>query len=62
MIYAIENEFLRVVAETHGADLCSIYDQRAGRENLWQGDPAVWNGRSPLLFPIVGRLKEDAYT
>lgn len=62
MIYAIENEFLRVVAETRGAELCSIYDQRSGRENLWQGDPAVWNGRSPLLFPIVGRLKEDAYT
>jgi galactose mutarotase-like enzyme len=31
-----------------------------GREQLWQGDPAVWARRAPCLFPIVGRLKDDA--
>lgn len=25
------------------------------------GDPASWAGRAPLLFPIVGRLANDAY-
>ena len=29
-----------------------------GRELLWHGDPAFWAGRSPLLFPAVGRTKD----
>lgn len=31
----------------------------AGRPLLWHGDPAVWAGRAPLLFPIVGTLAGD---
>ncbi|TMV84626.1 aldose 1-epimerase family protein, partial [Thioclava sp. BHET1] len=26
-----------------------------GRELLWNGDPAWWRGRAPILFPIVGK-------
>ncbi len=33
-----------------------------GEETLWQGDPAVWSGRAPVLFPIVGALKNNQYT
>ena len=32
-------------------------DER-GLEYIWGGDPAYWPGRNPLLFPIVGTLKE----
>jgi galactose mutarotase-like enzyme len=32
---------------------------REGRDLLWSGDPAVWAGRAPLLFPMVGRAKGD---
>ena len=38
-----------------GAQLSTLRD-REGRELLWDGDPAVWTGRAPLLFPIVGVL------
>jgi galactose mutarotase-like enzyme len=43
-----------------GAQLSSLRDD-AGRDLLWDGDPAVWNGRSPLLFPIVGTLAGGRY-
>jgi galactose mutarotase-like enzyme len=43
-----------------GAQLSALRD-RAGRELLWDGDPAVWNGRAPLLFPIVGTLAGGRY-
>lgn len=36
-----------------GAELIRLQD-RAGSDLLWDGDPAFWIGRSPLLFPIVG--------
>ena len=37
----------------HGAELQSL--QKDGREYLWQGDPAYWGRRAPILFPSVGR-------
>ncbi|HSI40528.1 MAG TPA: aldose 1-epimerase family protein [Xanthobacteraceae bacterium] len=41
-----------------GAELTRLAD-REGRDLLWNGDPAFWTGRAPLLFPIVGRLPGD---
>ncbi len=40
-----------------GAELCSLRDA-AGRELVWQAEP-VWPRHSPVLFPIVGRLRDD---
>lgn len=43
-----------------GAQL-SVLRDADGRELLWDGDPAVWAGRAPLLFPIVGTLAGGSY-
>ena len=61
MLYTVENEFLKVAVNDRGCELSSVYSKQAGYEYLWQGDPAVWSGRSPILFPIVGRLIDDTY-
>jgi galactose mutarotase-like enzyme len=39
----------------------SILKDDAERDLLWNGDPAVWTGRAPLLFPIVGVLAGGNY-
>ncbi|WP_228692498.1 aldose 1-epimerase family protein [Lunatimonas sp.] len=31
-------------------------------EYIWQADPAIWARHAPILFPIVGRLKDNRYT
>lgn len=59
MPYTIQNEFLSVSADDQGAELQSVIC--GGAEFLWQGDPKWWSGRSPILFPFVGRLKGDLY-
>lgn len=41
-----------------GAELVRLHTM-AGEELLWDGNPAIWAGRSPLLFPIVGAVKDD---
>src|SRR5690242_13875909 len=41
-----------------GAELVRLQD-REGRDLLWDGNPAVWSGHAPLLFPIVGNAKHD---
>ncbi len=43
-----------------GAQLTALVDAQ-GRDLLWNGDPAVWSGRAPLLFPIVGELAGGRY-
>jgi galactose mutarotase-like enzyme len=45
-----------------GAELKSLADLSTGREHIWHGDPAWWNGSAPVLFPIVGGLKDGTYT
>lgn len=47
---------LAAAVETRGGELVSLRD-RAGTEYIWQGDPAFWSGQNPILFPIVGSLK-----
>ena len=61
MLYHIENEFLFCAVDSFGAQLHSIKDRASKTEYLWQGDRAVWYGQSPVLFPIVGRLRDDRY-
>lgn len=43
-----------------GAQLSTLRD-RAGRDLLWNGEPSIWAGRAPLLFPIVGMLVGGSY-
>ena len=43
MIHSIENDYLKISVDDHGAELCSIYDKIHNREVLWQADPAYWN-------------------
>ncbi|HPF87593.1 MAG TPA: aldose 1-epimerase family protein [Candidatus Limiplasma sp.] len=59
MLRTIANDKLIVTINETGAELWSI---RADTEYLWQGDPAVWAGRSPTIFPYVARLFEGRYT
>jgi len=57
----IASEQLRATFSSLGAELVRLQGA-AGVELLWSGDPAVWAGRSPLLFPIVGGVKDDRIT
>ena len=57
----IENEQLTVQIDPLGAQMHSIKRNAAGLEYLWQGDPKSWKRQAPVLFPFVGRLKDDQY-
>lgn len=61
MVYELNNEKLSVQFSTLGAEMMSLKNKKTGQEYLWQGDKQYWGRRSPVLFPIVGRLKEDKY-
>ena len=56
----LSNGILTVQVNEFGAELQSI--RKNGHEYLWQGDPAFWGRRSPVLFPIVGSVWEKKYS
>lgn len=58
----IENEWLKVSIERKGAEVRTVKHKKNGLDYMWSGDDKYWGRVSPILFPIVGRLKEDQYT
>jgi galactose mutarotase-like enzyme len=60
MQYELKNDFLTVKVSSVGAELQSIRDS-GNLEYIWQSDEDIWPRQAPILFPIVGRLKNDHY-
>jgi galactose mutarotase-like enzyme len=56
MDQVIRSDNAQAVIHSLGAELFSLTDAD-GTQYLWQGDPAYWKSRSPVLFPIVGSLR-----
>ncbi len=56
----LKNQNMTVIISEVGAEMQSL--KLNDKEYLWQGDPAIWSGRAPLMFPICGGLKDDKFT
>lgn len=59
MLIEITDGIARAEIATLGAELQSF--RVWGREQIWQGDPAIWDGRAMVLFPFIGRCCNDSY-
>ncbi len=57
----LQNNTLSIGILPTGAELRSVINKETGKEYIWQADASVWNRSSPVLFPFVGRLKNDTY-
>jgi galactose mutarotase-like enzyme len=57
---SISSDNLTAEIDPLGAQLSSL-KTHAALDLLWNGDPKVWAGRAPLLFPIVGVLEGGTY-
>ncbi len=60
-LHTLQSGALRVIISDAGAEIMQIEDILTGRNYLWHGDSAYWGRRSPILFPIVGGLKNKTY-
>lgn len=56
----LKNERLTLEVALLGAEMRKL--TLDGKDILWCGDPALWEGVAPVLFPICGSVKNDAYT
>ena len=61
MYYKIENEFLTCEIDDMGAQLHSLKSKENGKEYIWYGNPDIWYGQAPVLFPVIGQLINETY-
>jgi galactose mutarotase-like enzyme len=57
----IANSELEISISSVGAELISIKSLKTGIEYLWQGKSERWEGKSPVLFPIIASVENDQY-
>lgn len=61
MTVLLTSERLHIAVAARGAELQRIHSPITNLDYLWPGDARFWNRRAPLLFPIVGALRHNAY-
>ncbi|RTY66720.1 aldose 1-epimerase family protein [Flavobacterium sp. GSP27] len=60
MTTLIKNSNLTAEIKHFGAELISLKTNH-DREYIWEGNPVFWGKHAPVLFPIVGTLKNNSF-
>ncbi len=61
MKHFAKNSQLEIAVRQPGAELFSVKSLKTGIEYMWGMDPSIWNSTAPILFPIVGGLKDNSF-
>lgn len=61
MLYTLENNNLKITAHTYGGELHNILNKTNNTEYLWNGDSNYWKYHAPILFPFVGKVKNNEF-
>lgn len=61
VMITIQNTYLKATINPKGAELVSLVLLASELEFMWEGNPEFWGKHSPVLFPIVGGLKDNTY-
>ncbi|MFV8379644.1 aldose 1-epimerase family protein [Flavobacterium sp. LB3R33] len=60
MTTTIKNSILTAEIKHFGAELISLKTKQ-NKEYIWEGNSEFWGKHSPILFPIVGTLKDNSF-
>lgn len=60
MTTIIKNSVLTAEIKNFGAELISL-KTNLNKEYIWEGNLEFWGKHSPILFPIVGTLKDNSF-
>ncbi len=58
----LKNDYITIQVNQQGAELESIKSNQTQKEYLWCADEKYWKRHSPILFPIVGGVRDKKYT
>ena len=55
----LSNDLLTVSLHPKGAEIISIKGKKDQLNYMWRRDASQWANSAPILFPIVGAIKND---
>lgn len=58
-LVSLKSDRMEIEINRFGAQISSV--QKNNCEYMWQADPAYWGRSAPVLFPFVGKLKDNQY-
>ena len=61
MNYSLSTSQLTIEVTKTGIELCSVKLNATDKEYIWQADPGIWPSHAPVLFPIIGALKDGNF-
>ena len=61
MNYTLENSNISITTSTYGGEIHSLKCKEDNTEYLWNGNPEYWKYHAPILFPIIGKVKDLKY-
>ena len=60
-LFQISNDKITIQIDSMGAELKSLKEISSDREYMWHADPQYWKRTSPVLFPLVGGVRDGIY-
>lgn len=60
--HILSNNKITIKVNDFGAELSALIKNDTNYNYLWDANPEYWARHSPVLFPIVGKLKNNEYT
>ena len=58
-VYEIESKQFKISVLKKGAQLCEFINKLNNEAILWDANPDYWAKHSPILFPNIGKIKND---
>ncbi len=58
----LTSDSLVATVALQGAELVSLQKRGDLTEYIWTGEPKVWARHAPVLFPVIGKFRDESYT
>jgi galactose mutarotase-like enzyme len=58
MTHSISNQILALSVQHKGVEISSLKSLKTNTEYIWDANPSIWGSHAPVLFPIIGALKD----
>lgn len=59
MQYKLYNDDFDIIIDSKGCEIISVVRKQDSKQYIWNGNPDAWKRHTPVLFPLVGRYKND---
>ena len=57
--YVLENNILKVTVDSKGCEIRDVLCKTDNTHRMWNANPEGWKRVAPVLFPLIGKYKDN---